>query len=662
MRQHLARIALALAATSGVAFAATPPTLPGPAFPNYRDAAQVKLACDRGLADTRARLRQLERVPGGPRWVAAMDDFNTFVEDVSNPIFVLTTVHPDPAVRTATEACELRWQDFTSTLGQNQTLYRAALKTRPRDAIERQFLKTTIDAFIDAGVSLPAAQCQRAKALNDRITELSQTFEKNIRNQPVRLAFSEAELAGVAPSLWAGMARDAEGRILLTVDDATFAPVMRHATNASTRERFWRADNTQGGEANLKLLAELGQLRREVAQLFGAASFADFKLRRNMARTEAAASQFLQEVGRAVGERERIEVEEIRAEQARTLGLPLADVKLQRWDVSFYAERLRRARFDLDQETFRAYLPVQASLALTMRMTEKLLGVKYTRVEGVALWHPDVQAYAVSDAATGKPLASLFVDLYTRDGKQPGAWAWSFRNSSTRLNRLPQAVLVTNLDRRGLTLEDLGETLLHEFGHSVHNNLSATRLTSQGGTNVLADFVEAPSQMLEDWIYDRRVLDLLPEVCAGCQPVPEALVAKAREAKRFGLGRRYGAQALYASFDLAMHGAQAPDPMALWVRMEGATPLGYVPGTLFPAGFTHIASGYAAGYYGYLWSEVVAADLRTAFGNNRLDPVVGRRYRDTVLANAGQRPPQELLREFLGRDTNAQAFFEELKR
>jgi thimet oligopeptidase len=223
-------------------------------------------------------------------------------------------------------------------------------------------------------------------------------------------------------------------------------------------------------------------------------------------------------------------------------------------------------------------------------------------------------------------------------------------------------VLVTNLDRRGLTLEDLGETLLHEFGHSIHNNLSATRHASQGGTNVLHDFVEAPSQMLEDWIYDGAVLNVMQEVCASCKPVPAELLARARAAKRFGIGVRYARQVLYASFDLGIHGPDAPEPMSLWARMEGDTSLGYVPGSIFPAGFGHVAGGYAAGYYGYLWSEVMAADLRTAFGADRLSAVVGKRYRDTILANGGQLPPQELVRSFLGRDSNNQAFFTELKR
>jgi thimet oligopeptidase len=267
----------------------------------------------------------------------------------------------------------------------------------------------------------------------------------------------------------------------------------------------------------------------------------------------------------------------------------------------------------------------------------------------------------VSDAASGKPLASLLVDLYPREGKYNHAAVMSYRNGATRGARTPQAALVVNLDRKGLTLEDL-QTLLHEFGHAVHNGLSATRHSSQGGTSTKHDFVEAPSQMLEDWIFDARVLTLMREVCPACKPVPDDLVAKAKVAERYGKGVRYARQHLYASFDLALHDADAPDPMATWAAMEGATPLGHVPGSMLPASFSHVATNYASGYYGYLWSEVVAADLRTAFGDDKLDARVGRRYRDIVLANGGQKPPQQLVREFLGRETNSKAFFDELRR
>jgi thimet oligopeptidase len=272
-----------------------------------------------------------------------------------------------------------------------------------------------------------------------------------------------------------------------------------------------------------------------------------------------------------------------------------------------------------------------------------------------------VQAYSVHDARSGAPIAALYVDPFPREGKYNHAAVWSFRNGSLRLKRAPQAALVVNVDRNGLTLDDL-ETLLHEFGHAVHNNLSATRHVSQAGTSVLRDFVEAPSQMPEPWIYDPRVLAVMKEVCPTCVPVPDALLAQAEAARHHGKGMSYARQWLYAAFDLAMHGPDAPEPMALWARMEGATVLGHVPGSMFPAGFAHVATGYGAGYYGYLWSEVVAADLRTAFATDRLDPVAGQRYRRAILANGSQIKPDELVRRFLGRDSNARAFFEELQR
>jgi thimet oligopeptidase len=296
-----------------------------------------------------------------------------------------------------------------------------------------------------------------------------------------------------------------------------------------------------------------------------------------------------------------------------------------------------------------------------MRVIEKMMDVRYERVPGAVLWHPEAQAWRVSDAATGKPLAGLLIDLYPRVGKYNHAAVWSYRNSATRTGRLPQAALIVNLDRKGLSLDEMN-TLLHEFGHAVHNNLSRTRYSAQGGVNVLHDFAEAPSQMLEEWIFEPRVLALMGQVCPSCKPVPDELLAKARIADRYGKGVHYARQRLQASFDLALYDAQAVEPLALWARMEGETPLGHVEGSLFPAGFSHVATNYAAGYYGYLWSEVVAADLRTAFARDPLDPAVGRRFRDIVLANGGQRPPQALVREFLGRETTPQAFFADLNR
>ncbi len=658
MRSTLSFAVGAALAAALPSFAAT--GLPGPAFPQFKDPQAIAAACQRDLDTGARRVKALERQAPNARWPAATDRLNAFIEDAAGPIEVLINVHPDKAIRDAAQACSLRWQDFYSTLGQNETVYRAARRLKPRDAIDRQFVRLAIEGFEDAGVALPADKRPRAKQLNDRITELGQQFDKNIRDDETKVAFSVEELAGVPEAVWKDKPRDDAGRVLLGLDYPTYLPVLERGENAAARERIWRAKLNEGGDANIKLLAEIASLRREYAQLFGFDNFADFQLRRRMAENSVNTGRFLDEVKAVLTEREVRDLAELRRAKAQHLNQPAESTKLDRWDVPFYTERVRRERYSVDQEAFRPYFPPQESLQFVMKIAEKLLGVRYTPVPA-KLWHADAKAYAATDAKTGKPLATLLVDLYPRDGKYNHAAVWSFRNGSTQLSRTPQAAFIVNMDRNGLTLDEL-ETLLHELGHALHNNLSATRYSSQAGTTVQRDFVEAPSQMLEDWVYDKQVLKLFAQVCAKCKPVPEEMIDKAVKARDYGKGIRYARQHLFASYDLALHGREVIEPMKLWERMEGATPLGHVPGSKFPAGFSHAATGYAAGYYGYLWSLVVAKDLGRAFEANRLDPEVGMRYRQRVLGQGGQRPPKQLVRDFLGRETNSKAFFDYLRK
>lgn len=657
----LKAVALATMLLSGTGAWAAATSLPGPAFPNYADAAALKSACDKSLTRANQLVKQLEKRAVDARWLAAYDAMAAEIEDLGNPQQFLSAVHPDKDMREASEACELRWNDFNSTLGQNDKLFQAARKLKPKDAIDQELVKTTLEGFEDSGVALPPEQRAKAKQLSDRINELGVEFQRNIRDANVRESYAEAELKGVPESIWKNAKRDDAGKVQLGVDYPTYFPVLQQAELEATRERMWRAKTNEGGEKNLKVLADIVQLRTEYAALFGAGSWAEFTLRRRMAENVPKAQGFLAEVKAAVEQRERSEVDELRRAKAEHLGQPVESVRVERWDVSFYTERIRRAKYSVDQEAFRQYFPPQESLQFCLRLIEKLMGVRYQRVEGVKLWHPEAQAYRVIDAASNKPLATLWVDLYPREGKYNHAAVWSLRNGATATQRAPQAALVVNFNRKGLTLDEL-ETLLHELGHSVHNNLSATRYSQQAGTSVKRDFVEAPSQMLEDWVFDKQVLKLFAEVCPSCKPVPDALVDQAKAAKDYGKGVRESRQHLYATYDLALYSGGKPDPMDLWAKMEGSTPLGYVKGTMFPAGFAHIATNYSAGYYGYLWSLVVAEDMRTAFGNNRLDAAVGKRYRNVVLANGSQKPPTVLLKEFLGRDFNSKAFFEDLKK
>ncbi len=636
--------------------------LPGPPFPLPVTAAQVASDCSVGLEGAKQRVGQLETRKPGLDWLKGWDDLYGWEEDRSGALIFLKNVHPNADIRAAAEACELRWQDFQSTLGLDDAVYQVGKKTSGllKDPIDRRAVEVALEGFEDSGVALPADKRTQAKELSDKIVALGQQFDKNIRDEHSRVLFTEAELKGVPERLWKDRPRDADGKIALGVGNATFYTVMQSAEDPLARERMWRSKMNEGGGENLGLLQQITKARLDYAKLFGAASYDDFLLRHRMVETTARATKFLDDVHAAVTDEEKRDIAELRDAKARHLGQPLEVTKVMRWDTMFYSERLRRDKFSVDDEAFRPYFPPQESLRFVMHVAEKMFGIRYDRVDGT-YWAPDVQAYAVTDVASGKKIASLYIDPYPREGKYNSTSVWGFRDGATSSNRAPQAVLVANLDRRGLTLPEL-ETLLHEFAHTLHNNLSATRYASDGGMNVMQDFLEAPSQMLEDWVYDKKVLKLFADGCAGCKPVPDDMVDKARAARDFGKGLSTARQHLFASYDLALHGPVALDPMETWAKMEGATPLGYVPGTAFPAGFAHIAGAYGAGYYGYLWSEVVAMDMRSAFGADKLDPKVGARYRADVLAQGGQKPPQQLVKDFLGRDVSTQAFFDYLKK
>jgi len=359
----------------------------------------------------------------------------------------------------------------------------------------------------------------------------------------------------------------------------------------------------------------------------------------------------------AVTELEKKDVEELRAEKARELATPLAQTKLERWDVSYYSEKVRRERFNIDQEALRKYFPTDKAVDYMMRVSQTLYGVKFREAK-VPTWHEDVRYFDVLDAKTGRFVSGFYLDLFPREGKFNHAAAFPLRGVSRIAGRTPLSALVTNFNREGLDHDEL-ETLMHEFGHVLHGVLSRADYNPHAGTSVKGDFVEAPSQMFEEWARREQPLALFKEVCAACPQLTHDDIARLEAARRYGQGLRYARQWLYASFDMALATDPRP-PLAVWKALENATPLGYVEGTSFPSAFSHIANQYGAGYYGYMWSEVLALDMLSPFKANMLDPKVGARYRDTILAPGSQEEEMDLVRRFLGRAPSSDAFFAEI--
>jgi thimet oligopeptidase len=628
-------------------------------FPKFESAGRIESSCTALIDQQKAHAARLEAMAPGAAVLGELDELMLRYEDLLGPLAVLAAAHPDKAIRDAAEACELRYQEFSTAFLQNARVHALIAASPLADPIDARMQRDLLDSFEDSGVALAPEAQARARAIATELTDLTQLFDRRIREENSKVAFAVAELAGVPAAVWKGAPRDAQGRVLLGLDYPSYDPVMAHARSGAARERMWRAFQNIGGDANLATLTRIGALRREYAQLFGFGSYADFVLRRRMAQRAADVEAFLATVKGAVAEREIADLGVLRAAKAKALRQPRAATVVHRWDVSYYTEKARRATFKVSQDAFRRHFPPRASLDFVFALATELFGV---RLEPIAqpLWHRDALAFAVSDRASGQLIGKLFTDLYPRADKYGHAAVWSFRSGSQRAGRLPAAALIVNFNRKGLSIDEL-ETLLHEFGHALHSLLSNTRYASQAGTSVQLDFVEAPSQMLEAWVYDPKVLALFQRVCKACPPVPAKMLRQADRARHFAKGIQYARQHLYASYDLAFYGSEAQDPLALWARMEGATPLGHERGTRFPAGFSHSASNYAAGYYGYLWSLAIAEDLRTAFGASKLDGATGRRYRETILANGGQVAPGELVQRFLGRPSDSRAFFDFLR-
>jgi thimet oligopeptidase len=626
------------------------------------DPVTLTASCKYALQDARARVAALEKVPleaVTPANVLEQWDLDSItLEDVVGPVAILNNVHPDKRVRDAADRCMLDISSFATEVFQNEKLYQRVKAVEPATPAQKQFQKDLLDAFEDSGVALPPAKRTRFKEISDRITALSQEFGKNIRDNTTRLTFTPAEYEGLPKSYLDRVQKDAQGNIVVGFDYPDYNPFMSNAKNEAARKRYYTEYHRRGTARNLAILDEIVKLRQEIAGLYGVPSFAHYVTKRRMVENPETVHKFLNDVKARVSEVEKRDTEELRKLKAELTGKPLSETKLGRWDVSYYRERLREKRYAIDQEELRKYFPTPQTTDWILDLTAKMYGLKFERAS-VPVWHEDVQYYDVTDAESGAFVGGIYLDLFPRDGKYKHAAAWPTRGVSLKAERKPISILVTNFDRKGLTHDEL-ETFLHEFGHVMHGVLSQTQYNQHAGTSVQRDFVEAPSQMYEEWGRKLESLQTIKAKCPECPALTKELVDRLNEARRFGQGIDYARQYLYAAFDMALAGPNSGKALDVWKKMEGETLLGYVEGTEFPGAFGHITGGYAAGYYGYMWSEVLALDMLSAYGSNIMNPEAGRRFRKMILSRGGEIPASQLVREFLGREPSSDAFFAEI--
>jgi thimet oligopeptidase len=581
----------------------------------------------------------------------AWDDVNRAVGNVFAVASLTKETHPAEEVRSRGERAEQDAQRLVTAFGLDPELYEvlAGVDPEPLDEPARRFLALTLRDFRRAGVDRDHPVRERLRHLSERETDASQRFSRNIREGRRTVAVEPAQLAGLPVDFVDAHPPDESGRVVLTTEYPDYLPVMTFAQDRAVRAAMLAAFLNRAWPENDPVLAELLELRREHAHLLGYDGWPSFDAEVKMIGKGPAIAEFVDRISELATGAARRDYDVLLARVRQDH----PDVQaVDSTDKTFYAEVVRRERFDVDAQEVRRYFDFDKVRRGLLDVTGRLFGLEYVEVADAPVWHADVTAYDVHER--GEQLGRIYLDLHPRPDKYSHAAQFTLV-SGLAGRQLPEGVLVCNFPR-GLMEHDDVVTLFHEFGHLVHHVLAGRQEWSRfSGVATEWDFVEAPSQMLEEWAWDPSVLGSFA-TDAGDEPIPAALVERMRAANEFGKGYQARTQMFYAAVSYHLH-RDVPDDLTGTVRrlQERYDRFGYVPGTHFHASFGHL-DGYTSAYYTYMWSLVIAKDLFSAFGEDLFDEATARRYRDRVLAPGGTKDAADLVEDFLGRPYGFEAF------
>ncbi|HXN80885.1 MAG TPA: M3 family metallopeptidase [Myxococcales bacterium] len=613
--------------------------------------------------DAVARLKSAPAAAPALQRLADYDDAMAALSDASARASVARNAHPDEAMRKAAETCEQEVDALATRFSLDRDIYRSlyALDVSTEDAATRHFLSRTLRDFRRAGVDKDEATRERVRELNEELVRIGQEFSRNIREDVRRIYIDPAELAGLPDDYVRAHRPGPDGKVSISTDYPDYVPFLTYAKSSRAREALWRVYRKRGHPGNLEVLSRMLALRHELAQLLGYPSWADYVTEDKMIGSAGAARAFIARISEASARRAAADYETLLERLRRDQ--PSAP-RVEPWDAEVLKESMRAERFGFDAQSVRPYFPFARVQQGVLDVTARLFGLEYRRVEGAEVWHPDVTRWDVREK--GALVGRFYLDLHPREGKYKHAAQFTLVSGQAG-RRLPEAVLICNFPRPGPdnpALLEHGEviTFFHEFGHLLHHLLGGrTRWAGLSGVRTEWDFVEAPSQMLEEWCWDADVLRSFALHSSTGAPIPADLVERMKAADELGKGLRVRQQMFYAAVSLGFHERDPAeiDTTQLAAHLqETYTPFRAVEDTYFHESFGHL-EGYSAIYYTYMWSLVIAKDLFTRFrGEGLMSEATAARYRREILEPGGSRPAAELVREFLGRAYNAAAYEE----
>ncbi len=609
--------------------------------------------------------------------VVALDDMGSQMGLAANRLSLIEQTSTNAAVREAATEALKRLAEWSVGIDYREDVYRAlqafATTTPQLNGEDKKLFDETLRDYRRAGLELPKADRDEVERMRKELSSLATDFENNVTKAEKSVKFTRAELAGV-PDDFLQQIKTGDDEFTAKANVTWhYISVMDNAKSEDTRKKFLTEHDNLARAANVPLLEKILVLRDNIAKKLGYPTYADFETEVKMVKNGGAAIKFLEDLKTGLQPKFAVELEEFRQLKIKETGDTNAQIHI--WDWRYFSNQLKKQKYNVDAEQLRVYFPFQPVLDGMFAIYQRIFGLKFERIEPPYKWIGDLQFYAVSDAQTGEPMGLFYLDMFPREGKYNHFAQFGIVEGKLLPDgkyQRPVCCLVCNFpaptkDHPSLMSHDDVETIFHEFGHAMHTILTRAKYSRFAGTSVPRDFVEAPSQMLENWPWDKKVLDsFAADYRDSSKKIPVEILARLKEARLATEGVRYRRQLAFGLMDLALHSqitaANATNTLALSNEQLSEVFLPMLPDTAFLAYFGHII-GYGAGYYGYAWADAIAADMATVFEKSPdgyFDKTAGMRLRKEIYEVGDSRDVNVSIEKFLGRPRSIEPFLERI--
>ena len=611
--------------------------------------------------------------------VGALDDLTYRAGIAANKATIIKETNTNPAMRTAAEGAVKAFQDWAVGIDYREDVYKAIeafADTNPKlTGEDEKLLKETLRDYRRAGLALPPDQRKEVEQLRKELSKLGTDFDTNIVKATAPVMFTKADLDGLPESFLASPGIKTGDDVFTVMANVTwqFNTVEENAKSEATRKQLYVIRETLAKDTNVPLLNQMVALRNKIALRLGYKSWDDYQTEVKMAKTGANAEKYISDLVSGIQPKFGSEVAELQKLKAADTNDPNARIMV--WDWRYYSNQRNKQKYDVDKEVLRAYFPFQKVLDGMFNIYQNIFGLKFEKIVAPYKWIGDLQLYVVTDSGTGEPLGMFYLDMFPREGKFNHFAQFDIISGKLLPDgkyQRPTVALLCNFppataDQPSLLTHQDVETLFHEFGHALHSIVTRAKYGRFAGTHVPGDFVEAPSQMLQNWVWDKKVLDTFAaDYRHPSKKIPAEIIKKMNDAKLANAGVLYRRQFAFASLDLALHDQHPEDDSYDCVAISNPILekvfLPIDPSTTFVTYFGHL-NGYDAGYYGYAWADAIAADMATVFEKAKdgyLDKQAGMKLRREIYEPGDSRDVNVSIEKFLGRKQSVQPFLKKI--